>query len=411
MRAEFPLFLLSTFLQTLRSSSQYTGRCEIYSSSGFHERSINLACNGAVDYSYHVPYGYLPSDLNDIATTRLSQSSLSILPELCRAAYKKAICSTIYLPCLLGSSTETLSDNITGVVSITPYTIRFRRPCVSLCFLAHKECGALISLVDHQLLCDAQFDYSYGFFPKGNSSWSLPHLFDQTNRSPTCNSMTAAFSVGSRSEPYQYQSNGFCRGLVTEVFIPPLWETFWPSTGALRGLYFSPMQPPYVIQETIEAGLQQHVQQRLPVSLSEKCHSALKNYFCKKYFAYPQELIMKSSVITDTEGLLPRALTASKDSSALSGISLSLKVYQPYPVSTEVFRDFELNCGDFSRYLNFSIMAPQQDNTEISSELSDLQFLSGSVRSLLDKGDITVERSVSVINYQEASQASGNQTW
>jgi hypothetical protein len=399
MRAEFPLLLLSTYFQTLTSSSHFLGRCENYSSSGFHERSLNLACNGAIDYSYHIPNGYSLSDLNDIATSRLSESTVSILPELCRIAYKKAICSTIYLPCLIGSSTKTLSDNITGFVSITPYRVTFQRPCASLCFDAHDKCGSFLSLTDHKLLCDAQYDYSYGLFPKGNSSWSLPYLFDQTNTRSTCNSMTAVFNVGSHIEPYQYQSNGFCKGLVADVFIPPLWESFWPPTGTFRGPYFSPMQPPYVIQETIESELQRYVQQRLPVSLSRKCYFALKNYFCKRYFAYPQELMMKSRLIADGKG----------GSASFLGDDLSLKVYEPYTVSEEAFTDFELNCGDFSRYLNLTIMAPRHDNTVHGSEFSVLRIGNGAIRALLDAGAITIE--AADINSQKVSQASGDLTW
>ena len=394
MRAEFPLFLLSTFFQTLRSSPHFLGRCENYSLSGFHERSLNLACNGAIDYSYHVPHGYSSSDLNDIAIKRLSESTLSILPELCRIAYKKAVCSTIYLPCLTGSSIKTLSDNITGLVSTTPYTVQFQRPCASLCFDARDRCGSLLSLTDNRLLCDAQYDYSYGSFPKGNSSWSLPYLFDQTNRKSVCNSMTAVFNVGSPIESYQYQSNGFCKGHVTEVFIPAVWESFWPSSGTFRGPYFSPMQPSYVIQETIEAELQRYVQQRLPVSLSEKCHFALKNYFCKKYFARPQELKMKSRAIRKEESL---------------GGDISLTIYQPYPVAEEDFREFELNCGDFSRFLNLTITAPQHDNTFHGSEHNILQFANGTMRSLHDVAEITIE--IAESSSQTESQTSSDHTW
>lgn len=401
MRAEFPLFLLSTLLQALQSSPHLLGRCEDYSSSGFQERSSNLACDGAIDYSYYVPSGYSSSDLNDLASLRLSDSTLSILSELCRIAYKKAICSTIYLPCLIGSNTKTLSDNITGLVSITPYTVQFQRPCASLCFDAHEKCGRLLSLTDHKLLCDAQHDYSYGSFPKGNSSWSLPYLFDQTNTRPTCNSMTAAFNVGSRIEPYQYQSNGFCRGLVTEVFIPPLWESFWPPTGTFRSPYFSPMQPPYVIQEMIESELQRYVQKRLPVSLSEKCHFALKSYFCKRFFARPQELKMRSRAITEGKGF--------RENSLLLGGSISLTLYQPYPVTNEDFTDFELNCGDFSRYLNLTIIAPQHDDTALGSEVRTLQFESDTIRALLDGGEISIEAVGS--ESHTVSQTSSDQTW
>jgi hypothetical protein len=401
MRAEFPLFLLSTLFLTLRSSSQFSGRCENYSSSGFHERSLNLACNGAVDYSYHVPYGYSSSDLNDIATSRLSEPTLSILPELCRVAYKKAICSTIYLPCLIGSSAKALSDNITGSVSITPYTVPFQRPCASLCSDAHHRCGSILSLTDHKLLCDAHYDYSYGSFPTGNSSWSLPYLFDLQNSRSICNSMTAVFSVGSRIEPYQYQSDGFCQGLVTDVFIPPLWESFWPPTGTFRGPYFSPMLPPYIVQETIESELQRCVQQRLPVSLSGKCHFALKSYFCKRYFAHPQELMMKSKAITDGKYVGGNA--------PLLGEDISLKVYEPYPVSKEVYTDFELNCGEFSRYLNLTIVAQRHDNTVQGSEYSALQFGKGAIKALLDAGEITIHAGES--NSQTLGQASGDSSW
>lgn len=355
-------FLLLSYIQKLKSTALLRASCQTLIDGNNADGISSLVCGGAVDYLFYVPAGSRANDFNDIATARLSNVPLSFLGENCLVAYKKFVCSAIYLPCLV--SQNATSSRLLGDNSEESHVMPFYRPCVSLCHDVANICGSFSSVIDDQLDCRARFNYSYGQSRIGKSFDSPPFQFYQREGDSICNAMDGSFSIGSRVESYIYESNGFCRGIASNVYIPPNWESFWAPRGILRGSYFSPMQPSYVVQETIEQTLTLSISAVLPVWLSTKCQMSLRKYFCGKYLAEPEKLLI------NRESNLAVHLV---ENEAVGPFEISVPHYDP-----ALCVNYERDCGDFSAYPELSILAPTCDLKYQGNEVSELKSISSS---------------------------------
>ena len=331
MMEDYSLLVVLTLF--LRTSSSTVGICQKPPSSRQQLYSLNDACHGAVNYSYYLPQGYSFNDLNERAISRLSHISADILPASCLIAYKKAICSTIFLPCNFGSN-KPLIDN----TSSTSYEVPFQRPCLSICNEVNNRCRGLLTLLNQSVDCSLKYDYSYNLLttpPSG--TLDQPYQYDQSDDKRFCNPMMGQFSVGTSVEPYLYQSTGFCSGIITELFIPQIWDSF-PSAG-FKSPYYVPMQPSFIIQELIEKELKESIEATFPSSLDDKCHFSLRNYFCRTSMLQYQKVSLHD--------------TLKRERNSIKGNIKSIyDYYEPVYPSRSLLDEILLNCGNFQS--NFS---------------------------------------------------------
>ena len=174
---------------SLTCSSLSSGKCQEPSSNEFQSHPLHSACYGVVNYPYYSPDGRSLGDLNERAISQLSLISRSILPDSCHAAYKRAVCSTVFLPCHTGK-VRPLSDGNTS----TTYSVQFERPCLSLCTDIETSC--LGHLPPRNLLnCSYRIDYSFknSYVTNNKSEQTLPsyipNQYDHSNDRTVCNSM------------------------------------------------------------------------------------------------------------------------------------------------------------------------------------------------------------------------------
>ena len=382
MIEDYSLLVLFTFF--LRTFSSTVGICHEPPSSREQLYSLHDACHGAVNYSYYLPHGYSFSDLNERAILQLSNISIDILPTSCLIAYKKAICSTIFLPCNVGSN-KPLIDN----TSSTRYEVPFQRPCLSICNDANKMCRGLLSLLNQSLDCSIRYDYSYSLLtaPPSGSLYQ-PYQYDQSDDKRFCNSMLGEFSVGTSVEPYLYQSTGFCSGIITELYIPQIWDTF--RSEGFRGPYYVPMQPSFIIQDLIEKELKESIEAILPLSLDDKCHFSLRNYFCRTYMLQYQKVTLHDTLIR-------------KRNFITEDTKSHYSYFEPVYPSRSLIDEVLLNCGNLQQYFPLSsapyLILQYYSNLENSNGTNVSLPISKPKSSPIDRGQKSFQSNSSLKNF------------
>jgi hypothetical protein len=212
-------------LLTIKSSSVNSiGQCLAFGSLN-PEIELNTTCFTAVNYAFFLPTGFTLDYFESLARTKLNDQRLNTLPTKCKSSVKKAVCSNIYLEC--PSNNFNIHLNTTWNYNIffdvdKEYPIPFKRPCVSVCNTANKDCLGLLNLLDQGLDCLERQDYSRGkLFRNISDHQPFPFTYDQSNNDSICNDMPANVQVADSMEPYIFaNSGGICSGIVRSIHVP-----------------------------------------------------------------------------------------------------------------------------------------------------------------------------------------------
>ena len=352
------LFLCAALLLSSAISTPSAGQCTRLVPLSVAS-ALNSTCLDVVDYLFYLPRNVSIVYLDQLARNQLSDSSLSSLPTQCQLSLKKAVCSSVYLKCppnFIEGDYRTYNYRIFSDVNKT-FALPFQRPCVSVCQNANSKCLGLLNLNGKELNCTGVTDYSRGAFGAyyGVSSYKVPHTYDLTGPTTSCNSMTADGSVASTSEAYLgASSKGACSGIVTDLFVPP---------GNLLSPNLAPMQGPYVVQSIIESQLAASFNE-LPPWLSSSCHIALRKYFCGSYMLAPKaqrfgEVLVANNFSSQTiQGIQFQLNAVGVNVSAFFKNTFYLPSYPSHQICTD-YRD---HCGLFINASGVPSLVPHCDS-------------------------------------------------
>lgn len=149
---------------------------------------LDFACYGKVGYSYYIPDGLTPSDLNEYAAMEILKMSDYHLPLDCQTLYKKAVCEGVYRPCLTQMA-DFVSEDVPLPTLKTKYMLPFGQPCLSSCQTSFVQCGLYIRQTGSQLNCSAGHDYTHNQYISFKPFRSLFHPIDHSDNGTLYNPM------------------------------------------------------------------------------------------------------------------------------------------------------------------------------------------------------------------------------
>jgi hypothetical protein len=305
-------------------------------------------CGNAVPYSFYVPAGYTLGDLETMARSYLNIPVLSLLPNACQVAYKKLICSNVYMKCAPNADpadgTETNWNAQIYSDGSLDLKVPFQRPCKNLCSNANNKCLGLLSLLGLKQDCDASYDYSFGLNASKVVEYS-PYQYDANNVGTVCNAMSSNFLIGKSFETYLGATTGQCAGIVDSLFVVP-------ASRVSKAL--APLLPPGVVQSAIELGLKTSFD-KIPVFISQQCRFALKKYFCRS--AMPKVVSQSFEDAFGTSGLASKFPLLEALGVNVTTLKKTL-VYYPSLPSQEVCQTYATECADFITLANKSSLLP-----------------------------------------------------
>ena len=201
MRRRGFLLLYAASIPCLQSLPPIKGTCR-EDSAGEQNSVLDFACYGVVGYSYYVPDGLTPSDLNEYAAMEILKISDYHLPLDCQTLYKKAVCEIAYRPCPT-QTTDFVSSDVPLPTLETKYMLPFGQPCLSSCQTSFAQCGLYIRQTGSQLNCSAGHDYTHNQDIPFKPFRSLFHQLDHSDNGTLCNPMLTGRSTVA---PYLFSS-------------------------------------------------------------------------------------------------------------------------------------------------------------------------------------------------------------
>lgn len=159
MRWIFLLLLYVASIPCLQSLLPIKGTCR-EDSAGEQNSVLDFACYGVVGYSYYVPDGLTPSDLNEYAAMEILKISDYLLPLDCQTLYKKAVCEIVYRPCPT-QRTDFVSSDAPLTTLESKYMMPFGQACLSSCQTSFAQCGLNIRQTGSQLNCSPGHDCTH----------------------------------------------------------------------------------------------------------------------------------------------------------------------------------------------------------------------------------------------------------
>lgn len=179
MKGKGFLLLYAASIPCLQSLLPIKGTCS-ENSAGKQISVLDFACYGVVGYSYYVPDGLTPSDLNEYAATEILRISDYPLPMDCQTLYKKAVCEIVYRPCPTQMTNFVPSDVPLPTLE-SKYMMPFGQLCLSSCQKSFAQCGLNIWQTGSQLNCSAGHDYTHNHYITYKPFKSLFHQLHQSN--------------------------------------------------------------------------------------------------------------------------------------------------------------------------------------------------------------------------------------
>ena len=227
----------------------------------------------------------------------------------------------------------------------------FERPCKKVCDDVTNNCLGLLGLFGFGQDCSARYDYSHGALAGLyylNSSLQKPFQYDSSNNPNVCNLMNTTVPVAASKEPYLKAGDptGACYGINQYLYVPP---------GNKVSSSLGPMQPPYVVQGIIENQLQNSIS-ALPKWLSQKCHLALRKYFCGSYMLAPYTESMLA--ILNSNGLSTPLLNLYVSYGILPPAVLSYSFVVPSYPHYSVCTEYASACGEFIELAGLAALTP-----------------------------------------------------
>ena len=237
-------------------------------------------CADVVKYSYFLPTGKTPAQLNAEAEALVYQASF-VWPSTCQASIKKLVCASVYLNCTGYDMNDSTNWNV-GVYN-SSFPVPYKIPCKSTCLNVRMQCNDMPAQqtppLPYSCLASNTVDYGYGLVAR----------YQQANTAGVCFDTTPEIvQVQGGMEPYLPGAAGVCAGYVgPTIYIPP---------SNTPGINLAPMTPPGVVQTGIETQLTELFSQ-LPPTVSVEGYVAMKKYLCSSLYLEPV-LIAPATAIT-----------------------------------------------------------------------------------------------------------------
>ena len=95
-------------------------------------------CADVVKYSYFLPAGKTPAQLNAEAEALVYQASF-VWPSTCQASIKKLVCASVYLNCTGYDMNDSTNWNV-GVYN-SSFPVPYKIPCKSTCLNVRMQCN------------------------------------------------------------------------------------------------------------------------------------------------------------------------------------------------------------------------------------------------------------------------------
>jgi hypothetical protein len=340
-------------------------------SSALTSLSTKYACSNAVDYSFYVPGSSSLAALDNLATSKLNNSKLALLPASCLVALQKLVCGSVYLKCQPNITINNMFTWNYGVYSDVGIglPVPVQRPCVSLCHNANDQCLGMLSLFGIAPNCTGRYDYSGGLI---NSTHLQPYQYDQSDDTTQCSSVPAGISIGYSMESYRHSDDGACAGITENIYVPPgsAFKKQFPAASGVSSL----LNSPYVIQQYIEKTLTASFS-KLPIYMSSSCHLALRKYFCGKSFLSPELQIfgrtLRSHGVPDSVSV-PYLTSLGVNATDILNFAFYLPAYPDASICT----DYATECKSFFAIAQktlsaaaYDLLVPQCDATSSGIEI------------------------------------------
>jgi hypothetical protein len=123
------------------------------------------------------------------------------------------------------------------------------------------------------------------------------------------------------------------------------------------------MQQPYFVQSFIEQKMSDMIKQ-LPVMLSEKCHFALRKYFCGSYMAHPEAQVFGDVLSKAIKKGTGSTLSTVYQEYLLTSLGVNASqlmdytFYLPSYPHTEVCEEYTEHCAEFAAMSGIDALIP-----------------------------------------------------
>lgn len=323
-------------------------------------------CVGIVNYPYFIPAGYTNAMLATNVTTAITSSLLG-LDVSCQQHLLRYVCAKAYVRCVPGA---VVSDPTTfkNYVYSAPFPkLPVMKPCDTVCTTMKAACGTGIAKLNAAIQafsCAETLDYS----GSGNPLLLTSRFYTGSNSS-LCNAPTLPVLAPAK-EKYADRTNGFCKGLIDEFFVPPA-----PKLDPR----FTPLQPPRAVQTMINTILTTSFSILKPW-VDEECMLALREYQCSTLFMSPQQKTLAAVVVETKLPQVPVNFTNNVlnllKAQSLSSVLVTLPQYPHY----KICKNYEKKCGALIELANNPKLVPHCNITTTTGALT--------VRNYPDAGQI-----------------------